>query len=107
MTFLTQTMAWLPRTETEVPTAYEHFLEVQGGGPKGFPRTLQVHEWVPGVSTPEGVLLVSAAALLPGLAMNSHVMDTVITAAANTMMLAVTAAPMVTVFAGYSITKGR
>lgn len=107
MSFALYDLQWVPRTDDR-PTAYELFLAAREvGDSRGFPGARQIQQWIPGVSTPDGRLLISASTLIPVLGQHTPAIDGLVQGAFNSLMLAVTAAPMATVWAGYTLVSGK
>lgn len=73
---------------------------------KGFPRAAQpIQEWIPGVSTPEGILLTSSAAMGLTLLLSPDLFDRVISGAATVIFVGVsTGIPAAAVWVGANLT---
>lgn len=85
-------------------TAYDDYVEVVSGGRKGFPRAVRVQEWVPGLTTPEGGVVVAALAVLPqpgGTDIIDQIMHLVGT---GSLLTLVGGAPAASVWLGYTLT---
>ena len=79
---------------------------VVGPMTKGFPRAeTTVHEWIPGISTPEGLLLSGVATAAVVVASNPQLFERVVSGASTFLVVGVTASvPAATVLFGTTLT---
>lgn len=92
---------WIPgRTFPSLPAS-----EMSSGITRGFPRAnLPIHEWIPGISTPEGLLLGSMTAAAVFASSNPHLFERIIQSAATAMIVGVgTAIPAGAVWFGSTL----
>lgn len=92
------------RTRRPLRTAYEDYTEIVTGGRKGFPRAVRIQEWVPGLTTPEGGVVVAALAMLPPPGSTDVIDQVVHVLATGSMLLIVGGGPAASVWLGYSLT---
>ncbi len=85
-----------PRSSSEVYAS---------GLTRGFPRaSLPIHEWIPGISTPEGLLIGSMTAAAVFASSNPHLFERIIQSAATAMIVGVgTAIPAGAVWFGSTL----
>lgn len=88
-------------------STYQEFLSLTTlPNGHGFPRAQEIYEWIPGLSTPEGVLLMSQVApYLPGGSMSDPVSQFVVNAAGVLAVAASTGIPAAAVWVGANLVR--
>lgn len=96
----------LPSTSGGVTGLLLPYNTVVGPMTKGFPRAeTTVHEWIPGISTPEGLILSGVATAAVVVASNPQLFERVVSGASTFLVVGVTATvPAATVLFGTTLT---
>jgi hypothetical protein len=92
--------------DPQIRSAYAEFLTLTSSPELGFPRAVQIREWVPGLTPAHGAIAVTAvAAWMPQPAAASQVEQAIHTVMTTAMIAVTTGLPALSVWFGYHLAR--